>query len=71
MPTPAMTPASSRFQRIVFTMRVSCSCTCLNDAPGASLRSGTTDKSKGSLAVKLKRAGWDDAFLIELLTNMR
>jgi predicted transposase YbfD/YdcC len=29
------------------------------------------DKSKGSLAVKLKRAGWDDAFLIELLTHMR
>jgi hypothetical protein len=29
------------------------------------------DKSKGSLTVKLKRAGWDDAFLLELLNHMR
>ena len=29
------------------------------------------EKSKGSLAVKLKRAGWDDEFLLELLTHMR
>ena len=29
------------------------------------------DKSKGSLAAKLRRAGWDDTFLIELLTHMR
>ena len=29
------------------------------------------DKSRGSLAVKLKRAGWNDAFLLELLTHMR
>ena len=29
------------------------------------------DKSKGSLAGKLKRAGWNDAFLLELLNHMR
>jgi predicted transposase YbfD/YdcC len=31
----------------------------------------TRNKSKGSLAVKLKRAGWNDDFLVELLTHMR
>ena len=29
------------------------------------------EKSKGSLAGKLKRAGWDDAFLLKLLAHMR
>lgn len=29
------------------------------------------DKSKGSLSTKLKRAGWNDDFLIELLHHMR
>jgi len=29
------------------------------------------DKSKGSLTIKLKRAAWDDDFLIELLSQMR
>jgi predicted transposase YbfD/YdcC len=29
------------------------------------------DQSKGSLTVKLKRAGWDDQFLLKLLTQMR
>jgi predicted transposase YbfD/YdcC len=29
------------------------------------------DKSKGSLRGKLKRAGWDDAFMLELLNHMR
>lgn len=29
------------------------------------------DKTKGSLAGKLKRAGWDDAFLLKLLAQMR
>jgi predicted transposase YbfD/YdcC len=29
------------------------------------------DKSKGSLAGKMKRAGWDDAFLFSLLAHMR
>jgi hypothetical protein len=29
------------------------------------------DKSKGSLAEKLKRAGWDDDFLLKLLRQMR
>lgn len=29
------------------------------------------DKSKGSLTVKLKRAGWDDDFLLKLLSHMR
>jgi len=28
------------------------------------------DKSKGSLSIKLKRAGWDDAFLRSLLNNL-
>lgn len=29
------------------------------------------DTSKGSLAVKLKRAGWDHDFLLEMLRQMR
>jgi predicted transposase YbfD/YdcC len=29
------------------------------------------DKSKGSLTGKMKRAGWDDAFLLSLLAHMR
>ena len=29
------------------------------------------DKSKGSLTEKLKRAGWDDGFLLKLLGHMR
>ena len=29
------------------------------------------DKSKGSLAEKLKRAGWNDDFLLKLLGQMR
>ena len=29
------------------------------------------DKTKGSLAEKLKRAGWDDDFLLKLLGQMR
>ena len=29
------------------------------------------DKSKGSLTGKMKRAGWDDAFLLSLLAQMR
>ena len=29
------------------------------------------DKSKGSLTVKLKRAGWNHDFLLELLSHMR
>ena len=30
-----------------------------------------TDKSKGSLSVKLKRAGWNDDFMLKLLRQMR
>jgi len=29
------------------------------------------DKSKGSLTGKLKRAGWDDDFMLRLLSQMR
>ena len=29
------------------------------------------DRSKGSLSGKVKRAGWDDAFLLSLLAQMR
>ena len=29
------------------------------------------DKTKGSLTEKLKRAGWDDEFLLKLLGQMR
>lgn len=29
------------------------------------------DQSKGSLTTKLKRAGWNDAFLLKLLGHMR
>lgn len=29
------------------------------------------DKSKGSISTKLKRAGWNDDFMIELLSHMR
>ncbi len=29
------------------------------------------DKTKGSLAEKLKRAGWDNDFLLKLLGQMR
>ena len=28
------------------------------------------DTSKGSLSIKLKRAGWSDAFLLSLLKNL-
>ncbi len=28
------------------------------------------DTSKGSLSIKLKRAGWDDAFLLNLLNQL-
>jgi hypothetical protein len=28
------------------------------------------DTSKGSLSIKLKRAGWSDAFLLSLLNNL-
>jgi len=28
------------------------------------------DKSKSSLSIKLKRAGWDDAFLHSILSNI-
>jgi hypothetical protein len=28
------------------------------------------DKSKSSLSIKLKRAGWDDAFLRSILANI-
>ena len=30
-----------------------------------------TDTSKGSLTEKIKRAGWDDDFLLKLLGHMR
>jgi hypothetical protein len=29
------------------------------------------DQSKGSLTVKLKRAGWNDEFMLKLLSQMR
>ena len=29
------------------------------------------DTAKGSLAIKLKRAGWNEAYMIELLHHMR
>ena len=29
------------------------------------------DKSKGSISTKLKRAGWNDDFMIKLLSHMR
>jgi hypothetical protein len=29
------------------------------------------DQSKGSLTVKLKRAGWNDDFMLKLLSQMR